>query len=86
MAAAARQLEVLFIGEAAGKSLLVRQLVGAAAAASRETTPTVGVSIDKLETPAATFTLREVGSAMRATWPSYYSAADAVVVSSAGTL
>jgi GTP-binding protein EngB required for normal cell division len=78
--ASAAPLEVLFIGEAVGKSLLIRQLVGSAAA-SRETTPTVGVSIDKLETPAATFTLREVGSAMRATWPSYYAAAAAVAVS-----
>ena len=41
---------------------------------SFDTTPTIGVELDRVVLGSRTATLREVGSAMAPTWPSYFAA------------
>lgn len=46
---------------------------------SFDTTPTIGVEMDRVVLGARTVTLREVGSAMAPTWPSYFAACRALM-------
>ena len=79
--------EVLLIGgNSSGKSLLVQRLQALCTASpapfSTETLPTTGVRLSELPVAGGHVTLREVGSAMRPTWPAYYGGAAGVVVRS----
>lgn len=74
-----RNPEVLVLGcTAAGKTLLIKQLKaictnkGKMEKLQANYEPTVGVEIDHLKYKTTSFTVREVGSQMCLTWPSYY--------------
>ena len=79
-------LQVAVVGGPCGKTLLLRRLLhcnsdNTPPFASFETRPTTGVELEMLRiSGSGAFILREVGSALRAVWPSYLAAADAVII------
>lgn len=74
-----RNPEVLVLGcGAVGKTLLIKQMKSVCSNKSKADKiqasydPTVGVEIDHIKYKTTSFTIREVGSQMMMTWPSYF--------------